>query len=199
MQKIKPFLKYVGGKRWTYKIENLFPKNINDYHEPFLGSGSIYFYLKANNIINGNSYLSDLNPDLIDTFNSVKNNLTEVTSMLQTIDHTIENYNLYAKSKFEDETKIAIRYIFLNRYSYGGMYRVNKRGQFNVPYGNRSYKEKFDFKGIEFCSNLLNSNTFISKCDFEINDVEKDILNDIFSNLSQLELDRMYMKNKEEE
>ena len=103
MQKIKPFLKYVGGKRWTYKIENLFPKNINDYHEPFLGSGSIYFYLKANNIINGNSYLSDLNPDLIDTFNSVKNNLTEVTSMLQTIDHklkiTIYMLNLSSKMK----------------------------------------------------------------------------------------------------
>jgi DNA adenine methylase len=64
--KAKPFLRWAGGKRWlTKSIKDFLPTDFNNYHEPFLGGASIFLYLKSNNLIKKESYLSDFNTELI--------------------------------------------------------------------------------------------------------------------------------------
>ncbi|MBI9035803.1 MAG: DNA adenine methylase, partial [Bacteroidales bacterium] len=71
--KVKPFLRWAGGKRWlTKSISNFLPKEIHNYHEPFLGGASIFLHLKSNNLLTGDSYLSDSNEELINAYEQIK-------------------------------------------------------------------------------------------------------------------------------
>ena len=71
---IKPFLRWAGGKTWfTKHIENFIPKVFCDYYEPFIGGGAIFFFLKSQGYIKNKAYLSDSNPDLINTYKILKN------------------------------------------------------------------------------------------------------------------------------
>ena len=139
-EKPKPFVKWVGGKRQLlaqFKKNKLYPpENFNPetgrYFEPFVGGGAVFFDLLAQR-----AYLSDLNSDLVATYNVIKNDVEVLIKSLKK--HKYEkNYYLNVRSK--DSTKlsdveIASRFIFLNRTCFNGMYRVNSRGQFNVPFG----------------------------------------------------------------
>lgn len=142
-EKAKPFVKWVGGKRQLlvqFRRFNLYPPekfnpNKNKYFEPFVGGGAVFFDLLPKHAV-----LSDLNSDLVTTYNVIKNNVDELIKSLKK--HKYEK-NYFLKIRAIDPNKlsdleIASRFIYLNRTCFNGMYRVNSSGKFNVPFGKYS-------------------------------------------------------------
>lgn len=155
--KAKPFLRWAGGKSWLIKhIDNFLPgEGFNDYFEPFLGGGSIYFYLKSNGLIEGKSYLSDTNKDLINSYKVIKSNFNDLITLLNKHKNNQKFYYAIRDKEFKNRIEQAARFIYLNRTSYNGIYRVNKDGKYNVPYGKRKLVDLYDLKNIERVSELL--------------------------------------------
>jgi len=127
-----PFLKWPGGKRWL--VDQLIPiikKELKGtYYEPFIGGGAVFFGLNPDKAI-----ISDINDDLITTYKVVKKNHKELIKILKR--YPVEKdffYRLREREEKED-LLIAARFLYLNRTGFSGMYRVNKEGRFNVPYG----------------------------------------------------------------
>jgi len=133
--KVKPFLKWAGGKRWlVQKYSNIFPKNFRRYFEPFLGSGAVFFYLAPQLAV-----LSDINKELIETFRAIQKDWRRVYHFLQIHQkkHSKNYYYLMRSKKISDPFERAARFIYLNRTCWNGLYRVNKKGEFNVPIGTK--------------------------------------------------------------
>src|ERR1039458_2120595 len=128
----KPFLKWPGGKRWlTRRIVGLLDGcRFQRYFEPFLGGGALFFALQPPNAV-----LSDINADLINTYTQVKYRPLKVIASLKKLrvkEATYKKVRIY-----NPETKLerAVRLLYLNRTGFGGMYRLNQNGDFNVPFG----------------------------------------------------------------
>jgi len=138
--KPKPFVKWVGGKRQLlrqFRELGLYPPEdfnpiTNTYYEPFVGGGAVFF-----DLLPKNAELSDLNNELVATCNVIKNNVDELIQSLQKHIYDKEYYLEVRAKKVEDlsDVEVASRFIFLNRTGFNGLYRVNKSGQFNVPFG----------------------------------------------------------------
>ncbi len=130
---IKPILKWAGGKTQLLKdLTKLVPKYYNKYIEPFFGGGALFFNLQPNK-----SIISDSNPELINVYKVVATNVKELIEILSNYSYNKDLYYKIRSLKYEDLTNIeaAARTIFLNRTCFNGLYRVNKVGQFNVPFG----------------------------------------------------------------
>ncbi|MFC1480521.1 DNA adenine methylase [Candidatus Omnitrophota bacterium] len=129
--KAKPFLKWAGGKRSLIEeLLKLVPSKYNRYHEPFLGGGALYFALKPRK-----AYLSDMNEDLMNAYIQIKDSKEKVIKHLSKIKHSKEEYYRIREWKpFKQHLK-AVRFIYLNRTCWNGLYRVNSKGGFNVPFG----------------------------------------------------------------
>lgn len=144
-----PFLRWAGGKRWlTKEIGDFLPSEIQNYHEIFLGSGAMYIYLLNNNLIKGKAYLADINPQLIQAFNVVKNDVETLIVELRKFKNDRDFYYKVRQRHFDDASKMAARFIYLNRTSFNGIYRENLQGIYNVPYGNKQYKKLFDYSNL---------------------------------------------------
>lgn len=132
---IKPFLRWAGGKSWLIKhLDSIIGDQIfNNYHEPFLGGGAVFFYLNHTGI----SFLSDLNSELINTYIAIKESPDRVISCLRNYKNTSDDYYEIRNSLPTTAFEIAARFIYLNQTSFNGLYRVNAKGEYNVPYGNR--------------------------------------------------------------
>lgn len=162
--KVKPFLRWAGGKNWLVKqIDQFIPEEFNNYHEPFLGGGSVFIHLKANKVITGKSYLSDLNKDLVNSYKIIKSHPSELVDELLKYENTEEFYYKIRSKKFDDKIKRAAQFIFLNKTSFNGIYRVNQLGQYNVPYGHRSVGQKVIKEEILELSKLFKSCFFSTK------------------------------------
>lgn len=164
MKRINPFLKWPGGKRWfVEKHSTLLPTNFTTYIEPFLGSGSVFFFLQPTK-----SILSDVNKELIDTYLGVKNSHHDVVEQLQKYqtEHSNEFYYKTRATNLVDTIDVAARFIYLNRTCFNGIYRVNNNGAFNVPKGTSDsvFRTEDDF---ETWSRLL-STARLEVTDFEI-------------------------------
>lgn len=155
-ENIKPFLRWAGGKTWLIKHLPLITNGIkfNNYHEPFLGGASIFFHLQPQN----QSYLSDINPSLIETYQCVKEDVEKVISNLSQFKNTEEEYYKIRGSNFRDEFKRAARFIYLNQTSYNGIYRENLKGEYNVPFGYRTKNFLEPENLIEASKSLQQSN-----------------------------------------
>lgn len=129
---VKPFLKWPGGKRWIlpYVREILDGRGFNTYIEPFLGGGAVYFGLRPDRAI-----LSDVNPDLITTYRQVKKSPMVIIDRLKAL--TVDAPTYYRLREWEPTCDLdrAVRFLYLNRTAFAGMYRVNREGRFNVPFG----------------------------------------------------------------
>jgi len=138
MKKVKPFLRWAGGKSWLIKkIDNLVERDkFNNYHEPFLGGASMFFHMRPDKF----SFLNDLNEELIETYECVKSDVEGVIEDLKRFKNTEKFYYDIRSKRFRKETKKAARFIYLNQTSFNGIYRVNLKGQYNVPYGYRQKK-----------------------------------------------------------
>lgn len=135
-----PFLKWAGGKRALVpEIVKLLPDGFGDYYEPFLGGGAAFFALDSRI---RRAHLSDVNADLMLTWQMLKKNVEAVIAELEThaARHGTAHYLSVRQEghDWQDPVKLAARFIYLNRTCYNGLYRVNKAGRFNVPMG--SYK-----------------------------------------------------------
>lgn len=165
----KPFLRWAGGKRWlTNQIEGIIPREFNNYFEPFLGGASIYLYLKKNDLIKRESFLSDANADLINAYNMIADDPKKVIDVLKKYKNEKEEYYILRDLDPNNEIEKAARFIYLNKTSYNGIYRVNRNGKYNVPYGDRKITNLFDFENIENVSKILSNKTRLLSHDFEI-------------------------------
>lgn len=158
--KAQPFVKWVGGKRQLIEqFQKLFPKEFNDYYEPFLGGGAVFF-----NIHKKKSFLSDMNAELINTYLVIKNDHKKLIKYLKGIEHTKEKYlEIRAWDREKDWTKKysdierAARFIYLNRTCFNWLHRVNSRGEFNVPMGAYKNPDYVQEENITNVSKLLNA------------------------------------------
>ncbi|OBZ94325.1 DNA methyltransferase [Pararhizobium polonicum] len=132
---VSPILKWAGGKRWLVVADRLpKPSKYQRYVEPFLGSGAVFFHLKPSSAI-----LSDLNADLINLYKVVRDNPWEFEERMHAHQamHSKEYYYQIRAKLCVDADAAAARFLYLNRTCWNGLYRVNKRGEFNVPIGTK--------------------------------------------------------------
>lgn len=155
-QKIKPFLRWAGGKSWFVKnLNDFLPRNgFNDYHEPFLGGGSVFLAINEDK----KAYLSDLNSELINTYDAIKKDPEGIIQTLKKYKNTKRFYYKIRETQFSDKIELAAKFIFLNQTSFNGIYRVNLKGQYNVPYGNRT-KEFLESDKLRLVSEKLKNAT----------------------------------------
>ncbi|MFM7408301.1 MAG: DNA adenine methylase [Cuspidothrix sp.] len=129
----RPFLKWAGGRnRLIPQYQDYIPQDYKNYYEPFLGGGAIFFYLQPQRAI-----LSDINPDLILTYQCVRDDLEELIALLQQHQqrHNAEYYYEVRNNHNGTDIEKAARFIYLNKTCFNGLYRVNSEGKFNVPMG----------------------------------------------------------------
>jgi DNA adenine methylase len=142
-----PFLKWAGGKgRLLAQFDPLFPRSFRRYIEPFVGGGAVFFYLHNLGRLGHGAVLSDRNPELMNTWRAVQNPEL-LPRLIQALEehagHVLDRDYYHAvrgwdrQASFRDRSAVdrAARTLFLNKTCYNGLYRLNKRGQFNVPYG----------------------------------------------------------------
>jgi|TARA_Y100000310_G_scaffold213152_1_gene214056 DNA adenine methylase len=160
----KPTLvKWAGGKKQLLEqFKPLFPNQIIRYFEPFVGGGAVAFYLLKTHPEIKKIYLSDINKELIITYNVVKKNLNELILSLKKHErnHKRNPKKYYYKIrdlvlKKDDYVEIASRFIYLNKTCFNGIYRVNKNGKFNVPIGRYKNPGICQEKDLQEISNLL--------------------------------------------
>ena len=156
-QETYPIVKWVGGKRQLmFELLKNMPENYNRYFEPFIGGGALFFELQPDN-----AYISDMNEELINLYQVVRNNVDELITDLQKHDISkdyfmeIRNIDRTEEYKSWSNVKKASRFIYLNRTCFNGMYRVNSKGEFNVPFGHYKNPRILDENNLVNCSNLL--------------------------------------------
>jgi len=167
----QPFIKWVGGKRGLLsQIMPFIPQNFNHYHEAFLGGGAVFFELYAEGLLkNKKIYLSDINAELINTYKMVKKYPYEVIANLQDfkLQHSKEFfYKIREQDRQEDFQKLtnlqrATRFIYLNKTCFNGLYRVNRKGQYNTPIGSYKNPNIADEKVIISASEALQDATLL--------------------------------------
>jgi DNA adenine methylase len=129
---LNPFLRWPGGKRWIAKLiaDVVQARLRNVYFEPFLGGAAVFFFLRP-----GKAVLSDLNLELINTYKIVRAQPREVVEALRRLQVSSASYYHVRSHLPSNSLRRAARFLYLNRTAFSGMYRVNKKGDFNVPYG----------------------------------------------------------------
>jgi len=186
----KPFLKWAGGKsQLLTTIEDKFPKEIkksrkiDKYFEVFVGGGALYFDL-MNNYEVKESYIYDINPELILTYKVIKNNPKELIDLLFNLQEDYRPLEPEKRKKyyfdvrddfnknvenfdFEDEDSYAhivraSQIIFMNKTCFNGLFRLNKKGEFNVPHGKYKNPLICDDKNIKAVSKTLKRTTIIN-------------------------------------
>lgn len=159
----EPFLKWAGGKRWLFRRHrSLFPQAIGRLIDPFVGGGSSFFYLQPTHAI-----LSDLNSDLVELYTVVRNDPRRLTRLLVRYHHAHSKDFFYQMraSRPTDPLRRAAWLLYLNRTCWNGLFRVNLRGEFNVPIGTKT-KVFFGLAELDTAASNLRRATIIQS-DFE--------------------------------
>lgn len=162
---VQPFLKWPGGKRWiAAKLACCIKECLRStYYEPFLGSGSVFFVLRPQRAV-----LSDVNDDLVNTYVQVRDHHHEVTALLKELPLSRKDYYRVRDEEPDNVIERAARFLYLNRTAFGGIYRLNKAGKFNVPFGGgeRTPEILWKEKLLEKASAALHSVNLLN-ADFE--------------------------------
>src|SRR5919112_5127493 len=172
-----PFIKWAGGKsRLITQIKCFLPNYFNNYFEPFVGGGALFFYLINAGKVNKNSsiQLSDINVELINAYRVIKCSLTELINQLKQNEKEYLNdpQHFYYKLRNENiefnSIKKAARFITLNKTCYNGLYRVNKKGLFNVPIGNYTNPKICDPENLTKVNKIIKlTNVFFETYDYQ--------------------------------
>lgn len=162
-KKAEPFLKWAGGKQAiAAQLARYFPGDFGTYFEPFIGGGSVFLQTSPQR-----SKVSDLNAWLVDTYVAVRDDWQAVAKVLSALPNTREDFLRIRKMQPStlDLTTRAAHFIYLNKTCFRGLFRVNKKNEFNVPYGayDRRY---FDPANLEAVSKAFKQ-TEIRHGDFE--------------------------------
>ena len=175
-QLAKPFVKWVGGKRQLIpELLKYIPRNFNNYFEPFVGGGALFFELYNLGILkNKKVFLFDINEELINAYKIIRDYPNELIEKLKEF-KSKHNKEFYYQIRELDRTdnykKLsniikAARFIYLNKTCFNGLYRVNKKGYFNVPMGKYKTPKILDENNILLVSKAL-QNTIIKHCDYK--------------------------------
>ena len=146
-------MKWVGGKTQLLpELTERIPKSIGTYYEPFIGGGALFFASKPKNAV-----LGDYNAELIQTYKVVRDELPALIDILE--GHYYEKNYFYSVRSLDvsqlSSAESAARTIYLNRTGFNGLYRVNSKGQFNVPFGRYTNPLICDHANLTACSQLL--------------------------------------------
>ena len=165
----KPFVKWVGGKRQLMKdLENNFPNQFGTYHEPFLGGGAVMFNLLSKEP-KMSCNVSDFNADLILAYVTIRDKLGKLVESLENHSknyhkNSTEYYYQVRKQEPKQQIEKVSRLIFLNRTCFNGLYRVNKKGQFNVPLGRYTNPNIVNKENLTAVNKILQSKTIKISC-----------------------------------
>ena len=169
---LQPFTKWTGGKRQLLPvIRELMPKTYNRYFEPFVGGGALFFDLAPKDAV-----INDFNAELINCYQQIKDNPQELIEILKVHqEYNSKEYYLDLRSADRDEridmmseVQRAARILYMLRVDFNGLYRVNSKNQFNVPYGRYKNPKIVDENLVSAISTYLNNNQIeIKKGDFE--------------------------------
>ncbi len=169
---VAPFVKWAGGKRQLLsKIKERMPEQYNDYYEPFVGGGAVVLELQPENAV-----INDINKSLINAYTQIANNPDEFLGAVNMLDNEMwddgKEYYYSIREHYNDklmreefDVELAALFVFINKHCFNGLYRVNGKGLFNVPY-NKSRKASVDKKAILETSKYLRSINIING-DFE--------------------------------
>ena len=168
----KPFVKWVGGKSQLLpEIRKKYPQQVNKYCEPFVGGGAVLFDI-LQTFHPQEVLINDINKELINTYFQVQNNCENLTHQLSELQNIYRNFSqeerkilFYEKRNRYNELKVngnenenlekAVLFIFLNKTCFNGLYRVNSKGLFNVPFNNAKNPLICDEYNLRECSELL--------------------------------------------
>ncbi len=158
-ERAKPFVKWVGGKgQLVARLRNKMPEKYSRYFEPFLGGGALFFSLMPRK-----AFLSDINDELINTYEVVRDNVEGLIRELCKHRYDEEYfYQVRNWDRLEDYLELsparrASRFIFLNKTCFNGLHRVNSKGFFNVPFGDYVNPLILDAANLRRCSAVLKS------------------------------------------
>ena len=175
MIKVKPFVKWAGGKRQILdKLKEHLPEEYNTYYEPFVGGGALLFELEPQNAV-----INDFNDELINVYKVLCDEV-KFNKMIKLLNkheakHSEEYYyeirnkdrNKRSFKKLAEHTRAA-RTIYLNKACFNGLYRVNSKGEFNVPFGKKDKVNTYEGSNLNLLNYYLSSNNFqILNGDFE--------------------------------
>lgn len=175
MIKGKPFVKWAGGKRQIIdKLKKYAPEDFNTYYEPFVGGGALLFELSPKKAV-----INDYNKELINVYECIKD-ANKFEKMCRELNHhEVEHSEEYYyeirnidrdKNKFNklSDYKRAARTIYLNKACFNGLYRVNSKNEFNVPFGKKNKVNTYEGQNLGIISGYLNYNDItIMSVDFE--------------------------------
>jgi len=151
MRSVRPVLRWAGGKRRiVHTLEAIMPSDWNYYIEPMVGSGALFFHVAPKKAI-----LGDLNPELINFYTVLRDNTHALISRLKGLRASKALYYNMRNSRPRSRLDRAIRFAYLNRLCWNGLYRVNRRGQFNVPIGDRLPEKLWDMDDFRNGAEIL--------------------------------------------
>ncbi len=159
-KKALSFIKWAGSKRAVMKtLLQAVPGSYQRYLEPMVGSGTLFFALC--NTLEQGAVLGDVNPSLVETYTMVRNHVDALVALLRTYPNT---QPFFLQLRAQDPSLLtplerAARFIYLNKTCFNGLYRVNKKGQFNVPYGHIPHAHVCDEHALRVCSEGLQKAT----------------------------------------
>jgi len=158
---IRPFLRWPGGKQWlASRLSKLVPDKCCTYFEPFIGGGSLFFASRPKC-----AKLGDLNERLTETYTAVRDRPFDVIQALSEWPNSKQIYYQIRSQIFTDIIRRAAQTIYLSKTCWNGLYRVNREGQFNVPFGSHK-RAVYDENNILGASQILQTAEIVS-CDFE--------------------------------
>jgi DNA adenine methylase len=154
--RVRPFLKWAGGKgQLIEQFRPMLPPRFGRYFEPFVGSGALFFALRPRA-----ATLTDVNRELVDCYTAVQKQVERVIVALRT--HEYDEGHYYRVRDLDPDSlplpKRAARTIFLNKTGYNGLYRVNRKGRFNVPFGrytNPGFRHADSLDNLRACARAL--------------------------------------------
>lgn len=162
MKNIKPFLRWAGGKQWLTKtLLSISPEKYSTYYEPFLGGASFFLTLGPKNAV-----LGDLNKQLIYTYMAIKNFPEKVIAHLRKWANNKETYYQIRSSEFNEDSEKAAQFIYLNKTCWNGLYRVNTRGLFNVPFSDNGRRVFEVDQIISISDKLQNAKLIVGDFEF---------------------------------
>lgn len=162
--KAKPFLKWAGGKRGMLPVlRQYFPERFGTYFEPFLGGGAVFFALAPSSAV-----ISDSNQRLVRTYEAVRDHADHVVDFLARSpnDEAFFRKVRQFKATATDTASVGASTIYLNRTCFNGLWRVNGKGEFNVPFGRYKNPSICDEPNLRACSAALKRATLLA-ADFE--------------------------------
>ena len=157
MKTPRPFLKWAGGKRQLLpQLLQLVPASFNDYHEPFVGGGALFFAL-AQSLRRVRATIHDANARLIRAYRAIQEDVEAVIALLASYPHERAFYEETRRRDVDlaNDVEMAAWMIYLNKTCYNGLYRVNADGHFNVPFGNYKNPTICDAENLRACAKAL--------------------------------------------